>query len=573
MAAESTKLIAPEADSNQLVHPTIDLRAYEQAKFELTDILRVRASHLSRGTDPLYERFRELFGRLAEDRFNLIVAGRFSRGKTSLMNAILATDRLPTGIVPLTSVITSVRYGSREQVQIEWNHGRTPLEIGLNQLADYVTERGNPGNTRGIRQANIELPAEILRRGFHFVDTPGLGSAIRENTRTTEAFLPEADALILVSGYESPLSAEELRILEAIAHTSIRAFFVLNKQDTVSASQRLEAQNYVTQQLKSIFHTDDAPPVFSTSALEGLAGKLTNDIDKLSKSGLPQLEVALVRFLLHNKNRNFLLRMCDRAMSLMDAGDAHPAVAHLKTRIETLRAQLSTGHADQNRPREAVPAVMADPGASAQIRPCAICRQIDDAFFEFLCSYQSALLRDPKAQATFLAEGGFCATHWWQYASMAASRDICVAVTPLLKHVSHELRVRDAASIDTLRSRYVTFRGGGPNCRMCAIQKNIELEAAHKISAHASTHTKDLSTAASAICLPHALRIATALSDPSVARVLLANQARMAERLAEDMQRYALKRDGLRRALVSDEEEVAAAMAIRHIAGGRSLIR
>jgi hypothetical protein len=47
----------------------------------------------------------------------------------------------------------------------------------------------------------------------------------------------------------------------------------------------------------------------------------------------------------------------------------------------------------------------------------------------------------------------------------------------------------------------------------------------------------------------------------------------MAERLAEDMQRYALKRDGLRRGLVSDEEEVAAAMAIRHIAGGRSLIR
>jgi small GTP-binding protein len=572
MAAESTKLTVPEADSNRVVQPTIDLRAYEQAKFELTDILRVRASHLSHQSDPLYQRFRELFGRLAEDRFNLIVAGRFSRGKTSLMNAILATDRLPTGIVPLTSVITSVRYGSREQVQIEWKRGGIPLEIGLNQLSDYVTERGNPGNARGIRQANIELPAEILRRGFHFVDTPGLGSAIRENTRTTEAFLPEADALILVSGYESPLSAEELRILQAIAHTSIRIFFVLNKQDTVSAPQRLEAQNYVTQQLKSIFHSDDVPPVFSTSALEGLAAKLTNDIDRLSKSGLPQLEGALVSFLLNNKNRNFLLRMCDRAMSLIDAGDAHPAVAHLKTRIETLRAELSTRPADLNRLREAIPNVMADPGASAQVRPCAICRQIDDAFFEFLCSYQSALVRDPKAHAAFLAEGGFCATHWWQYASMAASRDICVAVTPLLKHISQELRVCDTASIDTLRSRYVTFRGG-PNCKMCAIQKSIELEASNKISAQASTHTRDLCGAASAICLPHAFRIATVISDPSVARVLLANQARMADRLAEDMQRYALKHDGLRRGLVSDEEEVAATTAIGHIAGGQSLIR
>jgi len=37
----------------------------------------------------------------AEDRFNLVVVGRLSRGKTSLMNAIMGTDRLPTGMVPL----------------------------------------------------------------------------------------------------------------------------------------------------------------------------------------------------------------------------------------------------------------------------------------------------------------------------------------------------------------------------------------------------------------------------------------------------------------------------------------
>jgi hypothetical protein len=54
--------------------------------------------------------------------------------------------------------------------------------------------------------AEIQLPAEILRRGFYFVDTPGLGSVIVENTLTTETFLPEADAFVLVTSYESPLS-------------------------------------------------------------------------------------------------------------------------------------------------------------------------------------------------------------------------------------------------------------------------------------------------------------------------------------------------------------------------------
>jgi GTP-binding protein EngB required for normal cell division len=567
MAAKSTPLTASKTDSN-LVGARMDLRAYEQAKFELTDILRARASHLPHQHDPLYERFRELFARLAEDRFNLIVAGRFSRGKTSLMNAILGTDRLPTGIVPVTSVITSVRYGSRERVQIEWKRGGIPLEISLDKIVDYVTERGNPGNTRGIRQANIELPAEILRRGLYFVDTPGLGSPIRENTRTTEAFLPEADALILVSSYESPLSAEELGILQGIAHTSIQIFFVLNKRDTVNASQRLEAQNYVVQQLKSVFHSDDLPRVFSTSALEGLAAKLSNDIGRLSKSGIPQLEVALVGFLLNHKTRNVLLRMCDRAMSLMDTGESHPSVSHLKARVEALRAQLKVGPADQKR-ATGTPHLTADPGASAQMRSCAICRQIEDAFFEFLSTYQYVLVKDPKARAAFVAEGGFCATHWWQYASMAASRDICVTVTPLLKQIALDLWGLEARSNDALESPYVTFRGG-PRCKMCAIQKNIELEMSAKL---AGGGQKELHAAASAICLPHVFRIASVISDPSVARVLVANQARMADRLAEDMQRYALKHDGLRRSLVSEEEETVAATAIRFIAGARSLIR
>jgi hypothetical protein len=54
--------------------------------------------------------------RLAEDRFTVVVAGRFNRGKSSLMYAVLGMDRLPTGIVPRASVITNVRYGTSERV-------------------------------------------------------------------------------------------------------------------------------------------------------------------------------------------------------------------------------------------------------------------------------------------------------------------------------------------------------------------------------------------------------------------------------------------------------------------------
>jgi hypothetical protein len=100
-----------------------DLSTYEKIKFELADIARFAAAKDTRHGGERYAVFLDFFARLAEDRFNIVVVGRFNRGKTSLMNAILATDRLPTGLVPLTSVITSVSYGSSERVHLEFERG------------------------------------------------------------------------------------------------------------------------------------------------------------------------------------------------------------------------------------------------------------------------------------------------------------------------------------------------------------------------------------------------------------------------------------------------------------------
>ncbi|MGH7119308.1 MAG: dynamin family protein, partial [Acetobacteraceae bacterium] len=212
----------------------MDLQQYDRTKTALARILRGATMRAlpERGLAIV----RDLFVRLAEDRFNLVVLGRFSRGKTSLMNAMLGTDRLPTGIVPLTSVITTVAYGSEEKAVLHYRHTSLFRDVPISELADYITERGNPGNVRHIANAEVQLPAALLRRGFHFIDTPGLGSSIVENTRTTEAFLPEADACILVTSYDSALSEEESRVLETVYRSGRRAFIVVNKEDCVAPS-------------------------------------------------------------------------------------------------------------------------------------------------------------------------------------------------------------------------------------------------------------------------------------------------------------------------------------------------
>lgn len=140
----------------------MDLREYEQQKFAIAEILRGAALIIPEARTELRLRLQGLFARLAEDRFNLVVVGRFSRGKTSLMNAILGSDRLPTGIAPLTSVITTVTYGSKEQVVLKYNNRVMDQEIPIKSLLEYITQEGNPGNVKEIKTAEVQLPAEVL---------------------------------------------------------------------------------------------------------------------------------------------------------------------------------------------------------------------------------------------------------------------------------------------------------------------------------------------------------------------------------------------------------------------------
>ena len=55
------------------------------------------------------------------------------------MNAVLGMDRLPTGLVPLTSVITNVRYGTSERVLLDYYGSGLRGEAKLEDLPQLVT--------------------------------------------------------------------------------------------------------------------------------------------------------------------------------------------------------------------------------------------------------------------------------------------------------------------------------------------------------------------------------------------------------------------------------------------------
>ena len=120
------------------------LKQYTQGKYLLTHQVRLLEQFLhARKSEDRAKRCQELMVRLAEDRFTLGVVGQFKRGKSSLMNALIGDELLPTGVLPLTSAITILRFGSRKQLVVSYENSIPDREEPLSALKDYVAVAAN----------------------------------------------------------------------------------------------------------------------------------------------------------------------------------------------------------------------------------------------------------------------------------------------------------------------------------------------------------------------------------------------------------------------------------------------
>jgi GTPase SAR1 family protein len=233
--------------------------------------------------------------KFVESRFYLVFLGQFKRGKTSLLNAFVGTDLLPTGVLPLTSIVTIVRYGAAPKARVKFLDNST-RETGIDDLPLYVTEKGNAKNKRKVAEVEVLYPADFLRDGLCLVDTPGIGSIFEHNTRVAYDFVPRADAALFVFSPESPLSQTELDFLRHLRAHVEKIFFVLNKVDQVTDGERKEIMEFAggairEQMARSGLH------LFAVSARQGLSNGQASEKPSLEGSGLPELMATLSHFL------------------------------------------------------------------------------------------------------------------------------------------------------------------------------------------------------------------------------------------------------------------------------------
>lgn len=191
--------------------------------------------------------------RLGEDRAAVVVVGEVSKGKSTLINALLGKKWLPDDFRATTSTWVQIRHGAafgatvyliddRDRlVQIEL---RNPDDLDVYLATNGERERRFAKKHRDARVVSVDLrvPADVLAGGLEILDTPGVGGLRAAHRAAALAALDQADAVLFVTKPGEPLSRSELSFFAAAGeHVSAHVLVQTHDDKFADGTGRLKA--------------------------------------------------------------------------------------------------------------------------------------------------------------------------------------------------------------------------------------------------------------------------------------------------------------------------------------------
>lgn len=259
---------------------------------------------------------------LAKGVFRLMVLGDMKRGKSTLLNALLGENLLPSDVNPCTALLTVLRYGPEKKVTVYFNDGKSPEEIDFKSFKRRYTI--DPGEAKKLERekkeafpdidyAVVEYPLALLEKGVEIVDSPGLNDTEARNELSL-GYINNCHAILFVLRATQPCTLAERRYLENyIRNRGLTVFFLVNAWDQVRESlidpDDLEELEEAEGKLRRVFKANLAEycqvegydiyneRVFEISALKALRQRVKNPSASLKGTGFPEFIGSLNTFL------------------------------------------------------------------------------------------------------------------------------------------------------------------------------------------------------------------------------------------------------------------------------------
>ena len=289
--------------------------------------------------------------------FSVGIMGEFRRGKSTVINALLGKEIVPSDIVPTSATLNYIRWDAKPRAEINFKDGSSQ-EVPVEDLSKYVTKITEEAERMAetVDNAAVYYPCHFCQNGVEIVDTPGLNDDSRM-TEISEKVIPTLDAIIMVLVPDSPFSISEADFVRTKVMSSDlgRIIFVLNKIDQVDeedrprliASIKEKIQKAVLEKQAAMYGEDSSEyldakdklagiRLYPISARNALRGRLKGDTRKVEESGILEFETALSKLLTEERGLLELISPVNSVLSI-----ATEAKATINMRRDALKMESS----------------------------------------------------------------------------------------------------------------------------------------------------------------------------------------------------------------------------------------
>lgn len=204
-----------------MVQPSLTKGALYQRLGRLADEM------LRAGDSGNAKKMRQLQEKLQGNETTVSFCGHFSAGKSSMINALMGSEVLPSSPIPTSANVVKIKTGEtgariflKNAEPVDF-HGK----YDINALKKYAVD-GNEVET-------IELyhPANLLNVPISIMDTPGIDSTDDAHKVATESSMHLADAILYMMDYNHVQSEVNFQFTKELKERGKRVFLVVNMID------------------------------------------------------------------------------------------------------------------------------------------------------------------------------------------------------------------------------------------------------------------------------------------------------------------------------------------------------
>lgn len=253
---------------------------------------------------------------LVNPHFGIAVVAPFIFGKSTLINALLGREIMPTKMIRTTGAVISVKYGKTLTTIITLKSGKVIKSNDTEILKEFAVLNRKGQRREDVVSVEVFYPHKLLKNGVELFDLPGTNDREEQDTLVRDKLL-QVDLVIQILNARQPFTQGEKETLHNwLLNRGIKTIiFVLNRMNELESK---DDKNEVYNDVYSTTNTfaSDLPPGFKklyrVDALPAIKAQQERNIWKIITSGIITLESSLFTIISLQKektNQTRLLRV------------------------------------------------------------------------------------------------------------------------------------------------------------------------------------------------------------------------------------------------------------------------